>query len=37
VYCAANDAGKVVVDVHAAAALTMHVILVNPQMSKEKA
>jgi hypothetical protein len=34
--CAADDGGKLVVDIHAAAALTKHLILVNPKMSKEK-
>jgi hypothetical protein len=34
--CAADDGGEVVVDIHAAAALAVHLILVNPKMSKEK-
>ena len=34
--CAADNGGELVVDVHAAAALAVHLILVNPTMSKEK-
>jgi hypothetical protein len=34
--CAADDGGELVVDIHAAAALAVHLILVNPKMSKEK-
>jgi hypothetical protein len=34
--CAADDDGELVVDIHAAVALAVHLILVNPKMSKKK-
>jgi len=34
--CAADDGGELIEDIHAAVAVAVHLILVNPTMSKMK-